>query len=64
MVIADVDLNLLEEQRVNGTVLSRNDLIRDTYDRVIHCADHRGAEMLVSGTAEAATASTGAVERK
>ncbi len=39
MVIADVDLNLLEEQRVNGTVLPLNDLIRDAYDRVIHYAD-------------------------
>jgi len=41
MVIADVDLNLLDEQRVNGTVLPLHDLIRDAYDRVIHCADHR-----------------------
>ncbi len=41
MVIADVDLNLLAEQRINGTVLPLNDLIRDAYDRVIHFADHR-----------------------
>lgn len=40
MVIADVDLHLLEEQRINGTVLPLNDLIRDAYDRVIHYADH------------------------
>jgi predicted amidohydrolase len=40
MVIADVDLHLLEEQRINGTVLPLNDLIRDEYDRVIHYADH------------------------
>ena len=39
MVISDVDLDLLEEQRVNGTVLPLNDLIRDAYDRVIHCTD-------------------------
>jgi predicted amidohydrolase/ribosomal protein S18 acetylase RimI-like enzyme len=39
MVIADVDLDLLEEQRMNGTVLPLNDLIRDAYDRVIHCVD-------------------------
>lgn len=37
MVIADVDLGLLEEQRVNGTVIPLKDLIRDAYDRVIHC---------------------------
>jgi predicted amidohydrolase/ribosomal protein S18 acetylase RimI-like enzyme len=39
MVIADVDLDLLEEQRMNGTVLPLNDLIRDAYDRVIHSVD-------------------------
>jgi predicted amidohydrolase/ribosomal protein S18 acetylase RimI-like enzyme len=43
MVIADVDLDLLDEQRVNGTVLPLNDIIRDAYDRVIHCVDHRDA---------------------
>jgi predicted amidohydrolase/ribosomal protein S18 acetylase RimI-like enzyme len=43
MVLADVDLDLLEEQRMNGTVLPLNDLIRDAYDRVIHCVDHREA---------------------
>lgn len=41
MVIADVDLNLLDEQRLNGTVLPLHDLIRDAYDRVIHYADRR-----------------------
>jgi len=41
MVIADVDLNLLEEQRIKGTLLPLNDLIRDVYGRVIHFADHR-----------------------
>lgn len=43
MVIADLDLNLLDEQRVNGTVLPLHDLIRDAYDRVIRCADHRSS---------------------
>jgi predicted amidohydrolase/GNAT superfamily N-acetyltransferase len=37
MVIADVDLDVLHEQRVNGTVLPLNDLIKDAYDRIIHC---------------------------
>jgi predicted amidohydrolase/GNAT superfamily N-acetyltransferase len=40
MVISDVDLDLLDEQRVNGTVIPLKDLIRDAYDRVIHCSDH------------------------
>jgi predicted amidohydrolase/ribosomal protein S18 acetylase RimI-like enzyme len=44
MVIADVDLDLLDEQRVNGTVLPLNDLIRDAYDRVIHRADVGASE--------------------
>jgi len=44
MVISDVDLNLLEEQRINGTVLPLHDLIRDAYDRVIHYADHRSED--------------------
>ena len=43
MVISDVDLDLLEEQRVNGTVIPLKDMIRDAYDRVIHCSDHRSA---------------------
>ncbi len=41
MVISDVDLNLLQEQQVSGTVIPLNDLIRDAYDRVIHYADRR-----------------------
>jgi predicted amidohydrolase/GNAT superfamily N-acetyltransferase len=43
MLIADVDLNLLQEQQTNGTVIPINDLIRDAYDKVIHYAD-RGDE--------------------
>ncbi|MBZ5696062.1 MAG: bifunctional GNAT family N-acetyltransferase/carbon-nitrogen hydrolase family protein [Acidobacteriia bacterium] len=38
MVISDVDLSLLDEQRVKGTVIPLNDMIKDAYDRVIHCA--------------------------
>lgn len=41
IVISDVDLALLDEQRINGTVLPLNDLIKDAYDRVIHYTDHR-----------------------
>lgn len=43
MVISDVDLDLLDEQRVNGTVIPLKDMIRDAYDRVIHYSDHRPA---------------------
>lgn len=40
IVIADVNLNLIEEQRLNGTVLPLNDQIRDAYDPVIHFSDN------------------------
>jgi predicted amidohydrolase len=50
MVIADVDLNLLEEQRINGTVLPLNDLIKDAYDRVIHCTDRKSAAASVASS--------------
>lgn len=39
IIISDVDLDLLDEQRVNGTVIPLNDLIKDAYDRVIQYAD-------------------------
>jgi predicted amidohydrolase/ribosomal protein S18 acetylase RimI-like enzyme len=57
MVIADVDLQLLEEQRINGTVLPLHDLIRDAYDRVIHFADHRDGKQLVQGAVTTSLAS-------
>ncbi|HTQ60885.1 MAG TPA: GNAT family N-acetyltransferase [Candidatus Solibacter sp.] len=41
MVISDVDLDVLDEHRVNGTVIPLKDLIKDAYDRVIHCEDRR-----------------------
>lgn len=41
MVISDVNLDLLKEQQVNGTVIPLNDMIRDAYDRVIHYSDRR-----------------------
>ena len=44
MVISDVDLNLLDEQRINGTVLPLDDLIKDAYDRVIHYTDRGDAD--------------------
>ena len=43
MVISDVDLDLLDEQRVNGMVIPLKDMIRDAYDRVIHYSDLRSA---------------------
>jgi len=57
MVISDVDLALLDEQRVNGTVLPLHDLIKDAYDRVIHCTDRRDGEK-PAGTPVAGNAET------
>ena len=42
MIVADVDLDLLDEQRVNGSVIPLQDLIKDAYDNVVHFSDYRG----------------------
>ncbi|MGB8258732.1 MAG: bifunctional GNAT family N-acetyltransferase/carbon-nitrogen hydrolase family protein [Terracidiphilus sp.] len=42
MIVADVDLDLLDEQRVNGSVIPLQDLIKDAYDNVIHFSDYKG----------------------
>jgi predicted amidohydrolase/ribosomal protein S18 acetylase RimI-like enzyme len=42
MVVADVDLDLLDEQRVNGSVIPLQDLIKDAYDNVVHYSDYKG----------------------
>ncbi len=39
MIVADVDLGQLAEQRVKGTVIPLEDVIKDAYDRVLHYAD-------------------------
>jgi len=42
LVVADVDLDLLDEQRVNGSVIPLQDLIKDAYDNVVHFSDYKG----------------------
>ncbi|MGD0733020.1 MAG: GNAT family N-acetyltransferase [Terracidiphilus sp.] len=42
MIFADVDLDLLDEQRVNGSVIPLQDLIKDAYDNVVHFSDYKG----------------------
>jgi len=42
LVVADVDLDLLDEQRVNGSVSPLQDLIKDAYDNVVHYSDYKG----------------------
>ena len=41
MIISDVDLQLLDEQRITGSVIPLTDLIEDAYDHVIHSVDRR-----------------------
>jgi predicted amidohydrolase/ribosomal protein S18 acetylase RimI-like enzyme len=49
LVVADVDLDLLDEQRVNGSVIPLHDLIKDAYDNVIHYSDYRSRERVEAG---------------
>ncbi|MGA3370473.1 MAG: GNAT family N-acetyltransferase [Terracidiphilus sp.] len=44
LVVADVDLDLLDEQRVNGSVIPLQDLIKDAYDSVVHFSDYKGQQ--------------------
>lgn len=39
MVISDVDLDMLQEQRLSGSMIPLNDLIKDAYDRIIQYTD-------------------------
>jgi hypothetical protein len=46
MIFADVDLDLLDEQRVNGSVIPLQDLIKDAYDNVVHFSDYKGQKLV------------------
>ena len=52
IVFADVDLDLLDEQRANGSVIPLQDLIKDAYDNVVHFSDYKGQK---AQTIQAAT---------
>jgi predicted amidohydrolase len=47
MIVADVDLDLLDEQRVTGSVIPLQDLIKDAYDNVVHFSDYKGQKPMV-----------------
>ena len=49
MVVADVDLDLLDEQRVNGSVIPLQDLIKDAYDNVVHFSDYKNPKRAGDG---------------
>ncbi|MGA3011710.1 MAG: GNAT family N-acetyltransferase [Terracidiphilus sp.] len=57
LVVADVDLDLLDEQRVNGSVIPLQDLVKDAYDSVIHFSDYKGQKPVEAGLDEVATTS-------
>jgi hypothetical protein len=48
-----VDLDLLDEQRVNGSVIPLQDLIKDAYDNVVHYSDYKGQKTAEAVPAEA-----------
>jgi len=49
IIFADVDLDLLDEQRVNGSVIPLQDLIKDAYDSVVHFSDYKGQKPVGDG---------------
>ncbi|MDR3744760.1 MAG: hypothetical protein P4K80_01345 [Acidobacteriaceae bacterium] len=60
MIVADVDLDLLDEQRVNGSVIPLQDLIKDAYDNVVHFSDYKSQKpMVVEDPSKPATADLG-----
>jgi predicted amidohydrolase/GNAT superfamily N-acetyltransferase len=63
MVISDVNLDLLDEQRISGTVIPLNDLIKDAYDRVIHFSDCRPTRASSVPSAAAAAVEEGSAVR-
>lgn len=52
IIFADVDLDLLDEQRVNGSVIPLQDLIKDAYDNVVHFSDYKGQKATKPEAAE------------
>jgi hypothetical protein len=42
LAVADVGLDLLDEQRDNGSFIPLQDLIKDAYDNVVHFPDYKG----------------------
>jgi hypothetical protein len=49
LVVADVDLDLLDEQRVNGSVIPVQNLINDAYDNAVHYSDFKSHKRVESG---------------
>ena len=46
IIVADVELDLLDEQRVNGNVIPLQDLIKDACDNVVHFSDYKAQQLV------------------
>jgi len=57
LVVADVDLDLLDEQRVNGSVIPLQDMIKDAYDSVVHFSDYKSQNPAEADLIEVVTGS-------
>jgi predicted amidohydrolase/ribosomal protein S18 acetylase RimI-like enzyme len=57
LVVADVDLDLLDEQRVNGSVIPLQDMIKDAYDSVVHFSDYKSQKPAEGDRIEVVTGS-------
>ena len=45
IIVVDVELDLLDEQRVNGNVIPLQDLIKDACDNVVHLSDYKAQQL-------------------
>jgi hypothetical protein len=52
IIVADVELNLLDEQRVNGSVIRLQDLIKDACDNVVHFSDYKAQQLIETEIAQ------------
>lgn len=46
IVVANVEFDLLDSQRVNGSVISLRDLIKDACDNVVHFSDYMAQQLV------------------
>ena len=46
IIVADFELDLLDELRVNGSVIPLQDLIKDACDNVVHFSDYKAQQLV------------------
>ena len=52
IVVADVELDLLDELRVNGSVIPLQDLIKGACDNVVHFSDYKAQQLVETEIAQ------------